>query len=234
VRRIVPIIVLGLVAAGCRDVGSARVTSLPAPAPLQVLESPTPFTEVAAGPVHAMVPDRWHPVSAAETATDHEGVFASPQPRQWKTIDGSVAGMAAVWVDLARVGIPSDYYYLAATGPALEQLTHSSSCDVARDVIVNHRPAYFQGRANSPGDYVARGEGSCTVGTTPTRFAYFVAAPGYGPVRKVGIPSSGLYVLVAVLPDGRGVGGRLRALMNGASFNGAGVGDFIDAATPGR
>jgi hypothetical protein len=64
----------------------------------------------------------------------------------------------------------------------------------------------------------------------PTRWAYFVAAPGFGPARKVGIPASGLYVVVAVLPDSRRAPDMLNALLHGTTFNGAGVADFSAAA----
>jgi hypothetical protein len=63
-----------------------------------------------------------------------------------------------------------------------------------------------------------------------TRWAYFVAAPGYGPVRSVGIPSSGLYIVVAVLPDGRGAERLLDRLLDSTSFAGASVPDLIRAA----
>ena len=68
-------------------------------------------------------------------------------------------------------------------------------------MIVDHRPEFAAGEPGSPGDYVAHGKGTCTIGRHPMRWAYFVAAPGYGPVREVGIPSSGLYVVVAVMRD---------------------------------
>jgi hypothetical protein len=95
---------------------------------------------------------------------------------------------------------------------------------------VNHRPAYFRGQGDSPGDYVVRAEGTCTTGDVSTRWAYFVAAPGYGPVRAVGIPSSGLYVVVAVLRDARGARGMLRTLLRGARFGDAALSDMIAAA----
>lgn len=230
-RWIVAIALIGLVAAGCRDIGSSRTLAFDAPAAaLRIVETPTAFDQVATGPVRAMIPDRWHPVAAGVHAANHGGLFASPRPRKWASMDGSVAGMAAVWVDIALVGVPSDWYYVAATGPALARLTGSHSCHASGSrVFVDHRPSFFHGPAGSPGDYVATGEGACR-GETPTRWAYFIAAPGYGPVRTVGIPSSGLYVVVAVLPRSHHVGGRLRTLLQGATFGGAGVRDFIHAA----
>lgn len=230
-KELVASVIITLVVAGCGDVGSRRPLDAASVTPLQILQSPTPFDQVAAGPVRAMVPDRWQPVLAGDEPGG-EGFFASPQPHGWARMDGSVEGMAATWVDGSRVGIPSDYYYLAANGPVLERLTDSRACRAEyRDVIVNHRPAYFRGQGDSPGDYVVRAEGTCTTGDISTRWAYFVAAPGYGPVRAVGIPSSGLYVVVAVLRDSHGARGKLQKLLRGARFGDAAVSDMIAAAS---
>lgn len=197
---------------------------------LQITQSPTPFTEVTAGPVRALIPDEWRPILVGTEGGFQEGLIAAPHPKDWGRA-GTVEGMAAVWVDVARVGVPSDYYYLAATGSALARLTHSDDCRPTHNrVIVDHRPTYFAGPVGSPGDYVARGQGTCTVDGVPTRWAYFIAAPGYGPVREIGIPSSGLYVVVAVIPDSHHAPRMLDKLLGGAEFGGAGVADFIAAA----
>ena len=45
------------------------------------------------------------------------GFVASPRHGPWADIDGSAVGMSAMWVDATRVGVPSDFYYLAANGP---------------------------------------------------------------------------------------------------------------------
>jgi hypothetical protein len=230
-KELVASVIITLVVAGCGDAGSRRPLDAAAGSPLQILRSPTPFDQVAAGPVRAMVPDRWQPVLAGDESGG-EGFFASPRPHGWARMDGSVEGMAATWIDGSMVGMPSDYYYLAANGPVLERLTQSRECRAeSRDVIVNHRPAYFRGQGHSPGDYVVRAEGTCTSGEVSTRWAYFVAAPGYGPVRAVGIPSSGLYVVVAVLRDSRGARGMLRTLLRGARFGDAALSDMIAAAS---
>ena len=42
-----------------------------------------------------------------------------------------------------------------------------------------------------------RARACCT--DSRARWAYVVAAPGFGPVRQVGIPTSGLYVVIAVV-----------------------------------
>jgi hypothetical protein len=232
-KQVVASIVIALIAAGCSDAGRAGWTPSAPAQPMRVRQSPRPFAEVAADRVHALIPDRWQPRPVTSSPGDG-GFFASPRPRGWQRMDGSVQGMAATWVDEGRGGIPSDFYYLAATGPALRQLIHSPDCRAeSTRVIVNHRPDYFRGHRGSPGDYVARGRGTCSRGMTGTRWAYFVAAPGFGPVRKVGIPSSGLYVVVAVLRDSAGASERLHTLLSGARFGNAGVSDLIAAARPG-
>lgn len=196
--------------------------------PLIIQRSPRPFAEVTAGEVHALIPDDWHAVAAGTDV--HEGFFASPRPGAWPRMDGSVAGMSATWVDATRVGVPSDLYYLVATGPALGRLTHSPGCRAtSQRVIADHRPTYLTGN-ESVGDYIARGEGTCVARGVPTRWAYFVAAPGFGPAREVGIAASGLYVVVAVLPDSRRVADRLQTLVRQTTFGGASVRDFIAAA----
>lgn len=230
VRRLVACIGITLVAASCRD-ATAASTPLPQGPVLLIHESPSPFTEVTAGPVRALIPDSWHPQLAGSAGGFQEGVIASPHPNGWARRGGPVQGMAALWVNGARVGVPSDYYYLAATGPALDLLTRSPDCSTTRSTIaVDHRPSFFSGTPDSPGDYVARGQGTCTAGRTPARWAYFVAAPGFGPVRAVGIPTSGLYVVVAVLPDTPHASALLNKLLKGAEFGGASVSDLIHAA----
>jgi hypothetical protein len=138
-----------------------------------------------------------------------------------------------MWIDGTAVGVPSDYYYLAATGPALDDLTGSEQCRATRRyVVAKHLPAFAQGATDSPGDYVAHGLGTCTAGDRPTRWAYFVAAPGYGPLREVGIPSSGLYVVVAVMPASPRAAFLLNRLLRRTEFNGSSVADMLEAAAP--
>jgi hypothetical protein len=64
------------------------------------------------------------------------------------------------------------------------------------------------------------------------RWAYFVAAPGYGPVREVGIPSSGLYVVVAVMRDSPQAPHLLERLLKSTEFGGVSVPELIEAARP--
>ena len=98
--------------------------------------------------------------------------------------------------------------------------------------MADHLPAFANGDPDSPGDFVAQGRGTCTVGRRPTRWAYFIAAPGYGPVRRVGIPTSGLYVVVAVMPASPRAPFLLNRLLERKEFNGSSVSEMIEAATP--
>jgi len=232
VRRLVPWTAIALAAAGCGGTVPPPPTGPPAP-PLQITESPSPFREVQAGEVRAMIPDDWQPRLAGRDDGARQGFLAGPRPRSWSGDRPPPEGLAALWVDGTRVGVPSDYYYLAATGPALEMITHGPSCSATlRQVIVDHRPTFASGDPDSPGDFVAQGHGTCMIGRRPTRWAYFVAAPGYGPVREVGIPSSNLYLVVAVVPDSPRAPAVLERLLLRTEFGGATVADMIAAATP--
>ena len=72
----------------------------------------------------------------------------------------------------------------------------------------------------------------CRRGSRATRYAYFVAAPGFGPVHEMGIPSSGLYVVVAVVPAHRGARGLLKQLIRRTRFGDDGIRDFVAVARP--
>lgn len=197
--------------------------------------SPSPYSRVTAGSVQALVPDGWDAVPFDPAFGSRGGFQASPALQRWSRMDGTTAGMAATWVDATRVGVPSDFYYLAATGPLLSRLTRSEDCSPgARQVFLDRKPAFIGTDPNSPGDYVARGMGTCSIRGHPTRWAYFVAAPGYGPVRELGIASSGLYVVVAVLEDSRRARPILRHLIHRATFGESSVTDLLTAARGAR
>jgi hypothetical protein len=231
VRKATGYLLIALVAAGCR---AATFQTSPATADaLSIHESPSPFKAVTAGDVHALIPDAWEARLAGDDDGFQRGFIASPPAEGPR---GQVAaGMAAVWIDGTRVGVPSDYYYLAARRAAVDRLTGTAGCDaLAPTIYADHRPSYADGRRDSPGDYVALGQGVCSRSHRPTRFAYFVAAPGYGPLHRVGIPASGLYMVVAVLPDGPRAPGMLRTLLAGTEFGTASVDDLIRTAKLGR
>ena len=230
-RRVVSFFVVALVAAGCGDL-SADAPTAPT-MDLLIRESPSPFQVVSAGPVTATIPDGWRPELAGATDDPRHGIIAGPRSAAWGADRPPLEGLAAMWVDGAEVGGPSDYYYLAATSTALDLITGSKRCSASSNrVIVDHVPAYAKGVPDSPGDFVARGNGTCIVRDQLTRWAYFVAAPGYGPVREVGIPSSGLYVVVAIMPESPRAPFLLGRLLETTEFNGASVAEMIAAARP--
>jgi hypothetical protein len=232
VRKLIGCLGIALVAAAC---GDAAVTTPTDAADVGVLvkQSPSPFMQVSAGPVTAVIPDGWEPRPAGALDDPRQGIVAGPRPREWRADRPPLEGLAAMWIDGAEVGVPSDYYYLAATGPALDVLTGSEECRATRrEIVADHLPAFANGDPDSPGDFVASGRGTCTVKNTSTRWAYFIAAPGFGPVRRVGIPSSGLYLVVAIMPDSPRAPFLLNRLLERTEFNGSSVADMIEAATP--
>ncbi|MFM7718486.1 MAG: hypothetical protein ACKO8G_03205 [Actinomycetota bacterium] len=139
-------------------------------------------------------------------------------------------GMAALWVDAAAVGVPSDFYYLAAERSLDTLLPRRADCEALRVRVLVDRAPGFAGGADSPGDYIADGRGRCTDGDAVLRWGYFVVAPGFGPARTVGIPASGLYVVVAIVREAPHARADLRRMLGGVGFNGAGMAEFLAAA----
>jgi hypothetical protein len=229
VRRAVIGIVLAVTTVGCTWRGDA--TTLMPVSEVVVQPTPTEYARVSAGPVEALVPPEWRAIPAPVAGASREGFVASPRPRAWRSVDGATAGLSATWVDSTRVGVPSDYYYLAATGPLLSRLRASDSCrSLDQRIYADNAPAFATGSVGSTGDYVASGEGVCDGARRHSmRYAYFVAAPGMGPTRAVGIPSSGLYVVVAVTPDLPEAEGLLEHLLAHTRFGDAAIGDFVRA-----
>jgi hypothetical protein len=233
VRRLAGLVLVTLVAAACRDVGAGSVLRPPTEE-LRIRESPSPLRQVSVGAVQAVIPDRWRALAADDLTGVEHGVVAGIRPNRWTPTATGREGMAALWVDGTEIGVPSDYYYLAATGPTISRLTESPGCrPVEGGIVANHRPEFARGTQGSPGDYVAWGQALCVRHRAATRFAYFVAAPGYGPVRTVGIPSSSLYVVIAVVPDGPRAGRLLDRLILGTRFGNASVGESIAIAKAG-
>lgn len=225
-RRAVLGIVIVFAASGCAAAGG---DALPLPPPFEVRPTGSPFLQVVAGPVEGLIPEHWG-VNALSDGIAREGFVASPDPELWRGVGGG-SGISASWVDASDVGLASDLYYLAATGPMFADLGATMGCRPLREIVlVDRAPAFLDGRAGSPGDFVARGEGVChTDGGAPTRWSYFVAAPGYGPTRTLGIPSSGLYLIMAVTRESPRASERLAHLIRHVRFGGSGVGDFARA-----
>jgi hypothetical protein len=231
VRSIILGLAITLMGVGCGLRAPGSTTPDPLAETISVIPSPSPYSQVTAGPVSALVPDGWQTSAAGSAADPRSGFIASPRPGAWQRMDGSTTGMTATWVDATKVGVPSDYYYLAASGPLMSRLTASASCRPERErVLLDHRPSFAAGAPGSAGDYVASGTGTCDVHGRITRWAYFVAAPGFGPVRRVGIPSSGLYVVVAVMRESARAPRMLRRLINHIRFAGASVPDLVSVA----
>lgn len=219
--------VVWLAATSCTVVETP--TSAPeGPIEALVLAAEQPFVRVTAGPVSGLVPQTWTAVPLAAEGVS-EGFLASPHPARWRTIGGVTPGVSATWVDATRIGLPSDMYYLAATGPLLSHLVSGPGCRALhRDVVVDHAPALMDGEPGSPGDFVARAEGVCrSRGERHTRWSYFIAAPGFGPAMKVGIPGSGLYVVVAVTRDGPNASDRLSHMLSEVRFGETSVSNFV-------
>jgi hypothetical protein len=212
---------------GSRQAPSApRSGSRPATAKQPLTE---PFAQVATGSVTALVPRKWEASTIESDGSLRQGLVASPNPRRWGQMDGTVPGLEVAWVDVTRVGIPSDLYYLAASGPAIPAMASSQGCRRQHHVVLlDHRP--FAGDPFSPGDYVERGSGTCHRAGRDTRWAYFVAAPGFGPLRQMGIPTSGLYLAVAVVPQSPNAEKRLQTMLRSAQYGGASVAQLMRAA----
>jgi hypothetical protein len=176
-----------------------------------------------------MFPDGWQARPLPETIVPQEGFVASPRLDRFERATGVVQGIEAFWVDVGRLQIPSNYYYLAARNEAIAGLTTSQTCRLAsREVLVDHPPD-LTGVSYSPSDYVATASGSCDVNGRPTRWAYVVAAPGYGPIREVGIPTSGLYVVIAVVA-GPNAERMLKEMIQGAIFGDTPISQIVQAA----
>ena len=228
-RNVVLGIVMTLTAAGCTASDVAFEDR--AGSDLQASATGSPYVRVTAGEVSGLVPQTWQ-ATVYNPGTPREGFFASPHPQRWPAIDGRSTGIEASWVDATKVGVPSDMYYLAAHGPLLSRLAASGWCTTEqRDVFANHVPSYVDGDAGSPGDYIARVDGTCRPARAPRmRWSYFIAAPGFGPATAIGIPGSGLYVAVAVTRDNARATTRLTRLLGHVRFGEAAIGDFLRAA----
>jgi len=189
-----------------------------------------PVREIHAGRISALIPTRWDFRPMPTTVYAAEGIQASGDLRQWGSLERREMGLEAYWVDAAEVGLPSDYYYLAAEGPAMTRLPLGADCKRDRfEVLTNRRPI-FDRRRHSAGDYVATAGGTCFTRGGTSQWISFVAAPGYGPVGRIGIPGSGLYLAFVMVPDGPHAHQRAERLLSTVSFGGTDVREFLDTA----
>jgi hypothetical protein len=218
----------------------------PTPGPVRAPAAQAgPLRQVAAGRVAALVPRDWdvrplashasrQGLAASIDESVHNDPSASPEAAGWPRRPQPQPGLQAYWVNAASIHVPSDYYYLAARGTALERPFALQACQShERHILADHRPV-FDRRLYSAGDFVAMAAGTCRVGEVTTRWASFVAAPGWGPVREVGIPESGLYYAVVVMPDGPQATERVRDVLMQVSFGGTTVSEFLRVAQVGQ
>lgn len=187
---------------------------------------------VASSGVETLLPPRWEFRPLPDRGNHRKGIQASAHLRGMIPTDLRRPGLEAFWVDATEVGVPSDYYELAAQGPLNDALHGAPGCRTeTRRVAISHR--HPSGKMHRwPGHYVAMVTGTCEARSTgrDTLWASFVATPGFGPVRALGITRSGLYVVRASVPDGPDAEDRLGLLMTHVSFGGTPVGDFLTAA----
>lgn len=188
-----------------------------------------PLREVSSGGVTVLVPRTWEVRELDPRARERAGLQASASLSAWSGRRPQ-EGVEAFWLDATAVRVPSDYYYLAARGPALDRPLAVWRCRRTETrVLADERPT-FDRRRESRGDFVATATGTCGRGESATRWASFVAAPGFGPVRRLGIPQSGLYYALVVVPKGPGAEGRLELLLSRVSFGGTTVSEFLQAS----
>ena len=202
--------------------------------PIDAKSSPSPLVQVQVGSVRGVFPKDWKAQPLPAGLLSQQGFEASPSIAGWERGEFGVQGMEAFWVDIDKLSIPSDYYYLAARSATFDRLGRDKHCSAPQsDVIVNHPPD-FTGTTFSASDFVASARGSCVAGDgTITRWAYVVAAPGFGPTRQVGIPTSGLYVVMAEV-TGLHAESLMKAILSGATFGDTTVPQLVAAAGRGQ
>lgn len=184
---------------------------------------------VAAAGVRTLLPPRWEFRPIPDTGAHRLGIQASESYLGMIPTDLRQPSLEAYWVDATEIGVPTDYYELAAQGPLLDLVGTAPGCRLEgrlEAVSPRHAPGSLD---KWPGQYVTMITGTCHTQDSDTRWASFVAAPGFGPARELGIPRSGLYVVRASVLDGPDAERSLRTLMSGVSFGGTPVGDFLAA-----
>jgi hypothetical protein len=226
----VSLLAVGLTACGSVPVAHQAPDARPIFSIHHLPASPSPLRiEVQAGSVQALIPDGWEARPLSTSRYPQEGFVASPRLEDWEREAGAVGGMEAFWIDVAKLQIPSDYYYMVAQGPALASLAANKNCRSASEEIYIDHPPRFTGGRFSPGDYLMSARGTCQTAGKPTSWAYVVAAPGFGPMRQMGIPTSGLYGVIAVVP-GKRAGQVLKQILEAARFGNTSISDFLQAA----
>jgi hypothetical protein len=203
------------------------VTLMGAPiAPVIVPSLAGSLRAVSASGVVAYVPSAWDARPLPSEVPTISGIQASGNLDRWSNATGRVTGVEAYWLDATQVGVPSDYYRHVASGPALSSLPEHEGCRA------EHRRVWSgAGSSTIPeaGDYLATATGVCRSGESSTRWGAFVAAPGFGPVREMGIPRSGLYYAFVAVREGPQSNERLDRILTSVSFGGTPVEEFLNA-----
>jgi hypothetical protein len=233
-----PRVAASVVVTAVTALSACTLAPLPSPSPAsepefwvhQLPPSPSPLgIEVQSGQVYGLIPSGWQAEPLPQTRFPQQGFVASPELADWEAGAGSVLGMEAFWVDVTGLHISSDYYYFAAKGPAMSSLLANRNCHSTAQEVVADNPPKLSGLEFSPGDYVVSARGTCREAGGTMKWAYIVAAPGFGPVRQVGLPSSGLYVVLAVM-SGRKAGPLLEEMIDGARFANVSITQIVAAA----
>jgi hypothetical protein len=191
--------------------------------------SPAPLKLVQTGFVEGVLPSDWQVQLLPETRYPQQGFMASPRIADWERRAGMIRGLEVFWIDVGKARIPSDFYYMVARGPAFRSMAARKACRPRAQEIVVDRPPDLTGRNYSAGDFVSVATGVCRGRQHTTRWTYVVAAPGFGPVRDVGIPTSGLYVVFAVVagPQSRVL---LEEILEGARFGQTSISQIVAEA----
>jgi hypothetical protein len=227
-----------LVVMAVTALSACTLAPLPSPPPRaqpefwvhQLPPSPSPLgIEVQSGQVHGLIPSGWQAEPLPQTRFPQQGFVASPELASWEEGAGGVRGMEAFWVDVTSLHISSDYYYVVAKGPAMSSIMANKNCHSTAQEVLADNPPKLSGLEFSPGDYVVSARGTCSGDGGTTKWAYIVAAPGFGPVRQVGLPSSGLYVVLAVM-SGKKAGPLLEEMIDGARFANVSITQIVAAA----
>jgi hypothetical protein len=185
--------------------------------------------------VEILVPTAWRARPIPSAHAHRHGLTASVDLGEWDARRIRAAGVEAYWVDATIVGVPTDYYYLVARGPALDRFAGRPHCRATQQhVYLDDHP---RSSADAGGGFMAVASGRCRNDRhtkTATRWTSFVAAPGFGPVRELGIPQSGMYYAVVVVEEGPTAGADMERLLSSVTFGGTPVNTFLEAAETGR
>ena len=93
-RRIIIGIAVVLMGAGCANGTPGSDDPAIEPEAILVQPSASPYSEITAGAVQALVPDGWQARPAGSALDSRAGFFASPRPHAWERRDRARSGVA--------------------------------------------------------------------------------------------------------------------------------------------